>query len=318
MWKWLLGSACVVGTAYMAYRFYNNRQTVAEPKEIKNNLVVIQTSKPKKKCLVHRESDFYENCRMEGPDGKLLALVGRERCQWYLRMKLAIVVSQDPFVIRLLFEPKNKDSSFRLEPIKNECVVCGETEKLRKHSVVPHPLRKHFSKRYKDIVLLCGSCHLKIDGANEQLLAQLCKELSLRPPFAYWSSDEKKEYQEKMGWNKESRGLVLHFSGKATLPPERVALLTSMVRQRLALDEKIPITTEHVAAAEIKVAEKNDYFLKIAKHYKEQEVEILARWHAFFKAVMEPKFLSEDWPCEDFKQRERVIRKYIPPPALSL
>jgi len=50
----------------------------------------------------------YENCKMLAPDGTCLSNCDRKKAQWYVDKDLATVVVEEPFTVRLKFEPSNR------------------------------------------------------------------------------------------------------------------------------------------------------------------------------------------------------------------
>jgi hypothetical protein len=85
-------------------------------------------NQPQEKKGGSQPKKVFDNCRMEDPNGELLALISKKRCDWYLRANLATKRSDQPLTIRLNFKPKGngyandtKVSEYYLEPTK---VIC--------------------------------------------------------------------------------------------------------------------------------------------------------------------------------------------------
>lgn len=117
-------------------------------------------------------------------DGTPMFYCSQRRAEWYVRKNLVEVVSESPFVARLKFAPKgrgNRGDAFLLTPRKSVCVVCGSTDDLSAHHVVPKCYRRHMNKAYvrdcHDVLSLCTACHAKyeVDHAAE-LKEQLALE----------------------------------------------------------------------------------------------------------------------------------------------
>lgn len=111
---------------------------------------------------------------MIAEDGHHLSMVGAERADWYLTRKLAVEVPPPgdwPRAIRLTFTPSGrpKDSQAKwLSPRETVCVVCGATEDLTKHHIVPRMLRKRLpsefaAKQDQWCALLCQKHHHEIE-----------------------------------------------------------------------------------------------------------------------------------------------------------
>ena len=83
------------------------------------------------------------------------------------------MISEDPFVFQLEFEPKGRGDAAK-EPKENKCVKCGTEEDLTRHHVVPYFLRKMMNPENKnhrsdDIVPLCTSCHVDYERSSVKL-----------------------------------------------------------------------------------------------------------------------------------------------------
>lgn len=114
---------------------------------------------------------IYDNCRVLLPDGRLMHFARRSLLDWYVRKDLAELVSDDPPTIRLKFEPNglgHAGHEFYLTPRENKCVVCGSTEKLTRHHVVPSCYWRHIPEQFKcgsshDVVATCKDCHFRYE-----------------------------------------------------------------------------------------------------------------------------------------------------------
>ncbi|XP_074985750.1 exonuclease 3'-5' domain-containing protein 2 isoform X2 [Caretta caretta] len=78
-----------------------------------------------------RKSPLYDNCFLHAPDGQPLCTCDRKKAQWYLDKGIGELVSTDPFVVKLQFEPSGRPESqvdYYLTVKENLCVVCGKRE----------------------------------------------------------------------------------------------------------------------------------------------------------------------------------------------
>ncbi|XP_016133765.1 exonuclease 3'-5' domain-containing protein 2-like [Sinocyclocheilus grahami] len=130
-----------------------------------------------------RKSPLYDNCFLHAPDGQPLCTCDKKKAKWYLEKGIGELVSEDPFVVRLLFEPSGRPDSqkdYYLTAKENVCVVCGKADSYIRKNIVPHEYRRHFPAEMKDhnshdILLLCTSCHAASnlhDGVLKQRLAE--------------------------------------------------------------------------------------------------------------------------------------------------
>ncbi|KAG9481036.1 hypothetical protein GDO78_010341 [Eleutherodactylus coqui] len=133
-----------------------------------------------------RKSPLYDNCFLHAPDGQPLCTCDRKKAQWYLDKGIGDLISSDPFVVRLRFEPSGRPESsvdYYLTVKENLCVVCGKRESYIRKNIVPHEYRRHFPIQMKDhnshdVLLLCTSCHAVSNYYDNNLKQQLAVEFS--------------------------------------------------------------------------------------------------------------------------------------------
>ncbi|XP_053925057.1 exonuclease 3'-5' domain-containing protein 2 isoform X2 [Cuculus canorus] len=131
-----------------------------------------------------RKSPLYDNCFLHAPDGQPLCTCDRRKAQWYLDKGIGELVSTDPFVVKLRFEPSGRPESqvdYYLTVKENLCVVCGKRESYIRKNIVPHEYRRHFPIQMKDhnshdVLLLCTSCHAISNYYDNHLKQQLAEE----------------------------------------------------------------------------------------------------------------------------------------------
>lgn len=127
-----------------------------------------------------QKGNHYTNHLILSKEGKPLSTVNEKRLNWYLKRNLANEVfdypdKNYPRVIQLTFKTK-KDSAMpddpAILPVENRCVVCGSTQDLSLHHVVPHHIKKFYPDDKKDFtrhlcVLLCEQHHIEIEKVNQ-------------------------------------------------------------------------------------------------------------------------------------------------------
>ena len=80
---------------------------------------------------LNRKSPLYDNCFLHAPDGQPLCTCDKKKATWYLSKGIGELQSEDPFIVRLLFEPSGRPDShqdYRLTAKENLCVVCGKAD----------------------------------------------------------------------------------------------------------------------------------------------------------------------------------------------
>ena len=92
-----------------------------------------------------RKSPLYHNCMLEAPDGQLLCTSDVKKARWYISKGIGYQVNEDPFTVRLKFEPggrpQGEAGEYYLSVKPNICVVCGQDQSFLRKSVVPHEYR---------------------------------------------------------------------------------------------------------------------------------------------------------------------------------
>lgn len=119
----------------------------------------------------------YSNFLLIGKDGKHLSTISRRKANWYLDRNLASEVNAPhPYAKALMlhFDHKQKGESemWDLAVVSNQCVVCGKTNNLTLHHIVPRVIRRHFPVEIKGhsrewCVLLCNECHNKVEEQTQ-------------------------------------------------------------------------------------------------------------------------------------------------------
>lgn len=102
----------------------------------------------KERKIASRKKPLYTNCWLEANDGELLCTIDRKKALWYVNKDLGEIVKEEPFTVRLKFEPAGRavgqTGKYYQMAKDNQCVVCGETEKYNRKNVVPREYRKYF------------------------------------------------------------------------------------------------------------------------------------------------------------------------------
>ncbi|XP_058423182.1 exonuclease 3'-5' domain-containing protein 2 isoform X4 [Diceros bicornis minor] len=94
-----------------------------------------------------RKSPLYDNCFLHAPDGQPLCTCDRRKAQWYLDKGIGELVSEEPFVVKLQFEPAGRPESpgdYYLMVKENLCVVCGKKDsyiRISNENYIPHGLK---------------------------------------------------------------------------------------------------------------------------------------------------------------------------------
>ncbi len=125
----------------------------------------------------HLQRPHYDNAVLVHPSGQLMTTISLDKVEWYLNKGLANLVEVPGYskAIQLRFKPKGNDGDATdLIPMANQCVVCGRTDTISAHHVVPYSVKKHYptcdkTHTRRQVVLLCEKHHLEIEELNRQI-----------------------------------------------------------------------------------------------------------------------------------------------------
>jgi len=253
-----------------------------------------------------RQKNLYEYCRLEDPNGQLLAHCNERKINWYLQRKLGIIISDSPLTLRLNFSASKKrhfgyhENKFYLEKKLNICVVCSRDEKLARHHVVPLYYRKYFPEYLRshcshDIVLLCVSCRMKI--RDQELFDAISRETGIPiniPKFI--------NYPEIVAAKRAAR-VLLRPDSTDKLPATRKRKLEDICASFLSKTGEGVNTPDLLAIMELPsrvVA--SDYVppgkLIVDMMSLEELRTFIRRWRQFFLDTMQPQFLSQHWSVD--------------------
>lgn len=120
---------------------------------------------------------LYDNCQALAPDGELLFYCDLKKAKSYLKKGIAVMISEDPFIFQLTFEPAARSIEEKI-PKSNICAYCGIGEDLTKHHIIPYFIRKHMDVKYKshspsDVIGLCRKHHDKYEATASVLRNKL-------------------------------------------------------------------------------------------------------------------------------------------------
>lgn len=246
------------------------------------------------------KSDLFNNCIIEAPDGVVLGRCAQKKVQWYLDRDMADLVSENPTTIRLRFEPRGRkgvNDPFNLIGKPNLCVVCGSTENLTRHHVIPHCIVKHMPLEYKchnshDVVPLCVACHSLYEDKSYEKKKQLADEAGISV-HGHSMEELKKSYRLRS----LSTAVALHGD---KMPPERRVELLEAIKEIHGYE---PDMEEIVKLSLMDPKEEVNYipFGEVVVGLVDDFNEFARSWRQHFLDVMQPKFMIEHW---------RVDRKF--------
>lgn len=233
---------------------------------------------------------FYHNIRMYSPEGVLMATVGDKRAQWYLDRDLAEIFDdgKDGTAFKLKFQPNgngNSEDKFYITEKKNLCVVCGSTENLTRHHVVPYCFRKHFPDSIKkhshhDILLVCADCHFEYENEAQKIKMDMIKSCTTEEIKTYNANLERVTRTHK----------ILH---NENVPPER----KQEIRDEICGILEIEKYDEGIVLEFLK-QEKFDDFPRLVIDDLKDETDyhnFMVMWRQHFVDSTQPEYLPKYW-----------------------
>lgn len=263
-----------------------------------------------------RKSPLYDNCFLHAPDGQPLCTCDRKKAQWYLDKGIGDLVSTDPFVVKLRFEPSGRpesDVDYYLMVKENLCVVCGKRESYIRKNIVPHEYRRHFPIQMKDhnshdVLLLCTSCHAISNYYDNHLKQQLAEEFG-----APIGSEEGVRLLEDP-LRRQVRSGARALLNADSLPDPRKAELLQGIKDFFNVEAVTPEMLQEAAGLETRICNESymPHGLKVvqccAKGGLRSLMQLERRWRQHFLDSMQPKHLPEQWSVDH--NHTKLIRKY--------
>ncbi|XP_052000962.1 exonuclease 3'-5' domain-containing protein 2-like [Xyrauchen texanus] len=266
-----------------------------------------------------RKSPLYDNCFLHAPDGQPLCTCDKKKAKWYLEKGIGELVSEDPFIVRLLFEPSGRPESqkdYYLIAKENLCVVCGKAESYIRKNIVPHEYRRHFPAEMKDhnshdILLLCTSCHAASNVHDGILKQQLVEEYS-----APQGCEVGVRLLEDTGRRRVRSAARALLSASNGMPESRREELLSIIQSFFCNDHQ-DVTQEmlqRAAALETRIFNESfvSHGVKVVRAYAERGLpglmELEHRWRQHFLTTMHPRYLPPLWSVSH--NHDKYLRKY--------
>uniref|UniRef100_A0A182Q6Q7 Exonuclease 3'-5' domain-containing protein 2 n=1 Tax=Anopheles farauti TaxID=69004 RepID=A0A182Q6Q7_9DIPT len=298
--------------------------------------LVPQNQRTNKRYHSTRTKPLYHNCLMQAPDGELLCTCDCRKAEWYVERELGDLVCEEPYTVRLRFEPAGRAvdeaSRYYLNTKENICVVCGANESFNRKNIVPRDYRKHFPVIMKehvshDVLLLCAECHQRSSIFDERLrqeLAELCSA-----PLAGQKNGSKEIRIESMAEIRKAARALLHNATK--IPPERrqfleqrlLSLLNSLGARPDAETFGLPEQSQSVQPrfteltptileeySNIDISVHNELYCshgeRVVDYFKQIPgglMQLERRWRVHFLQNMRPKHLPSLWSVDHTYKR---------------
>ncbi|XP_018420590.1 PREDICTED: exonuclease 3'-5' domain-containing protein 2 isoform X2 [Nanorana parkeri] len=263
-----------------------------------------------------RKSPLYDNCFLHAPDGQPLCTCDRKKAQWYLDKGIGDLISSEPFVVKLRFEPSGRpetNADYYLTVKKNICVVCGKRESYIRKNIVPHEYRRHFPIQMKDhnshdVLLLCTSCHAVSSYYDNNLKQQLAVEFCA--PIGCEEGVRMLEDATRRQVRSAARALL----NASRLPEQRKEELLAEIKGFYCIETVTEETLKEAANLETRIFNETytPHGLKVVQCFAREGLkslmELEKRWRHHFLDTMQPKFLPQQWSVDH--NHHKLIKKY--------
>ncbi|XP_007891366.2 exonuclease 3'-5' domain-containing protein 2 [Callorhinchus milii] len=250
-----------------------------------------------------RKSPLYDNCFLHAPDGQPLCTCDRKKAQWYIDKGIGELFSEDPFIVKLKFEPSGRPESqedYYLTAKENLCVVCGKTDSYIRKNIVPHEYRRHFPVEMKDhnshdVLLLCTTCHATSNCHDNLLKQTLAKEFNA--PIGCEEATRLLEDHDRRQVRSGARAL-LHAD---SLPQARREELQGILKAFYKTDTLSQELLQEAALLETRIFNESymPHGLKVMQAIGSGGLRPLMllekRWRQHFLDCMMPKYLPPMW-----------------------
>nr|XP_033806992.1 exonuclease 3'-5' domain-containing protein 2 isoform X2 [Geotrypetes seraphini]XP_033806993.1 exonuclease 3'-5' domain-containing protein 2 isoform X2 [Geotrypetes seraphini]XP_033806994.1 exonuclease 3'-5' domain-containing protein 2 isoform X2 [Geotrypetes seraphini]XP_033806995.1 exonuclease 3'-5' domain-containing protein 2 isoform X2 [Geotrypetes seraphini] len=263
-----------------------------------------------------RKAPFYDNCFLHAPDGQPLCTCDRKKAQWYVAKGIGELVSSDPFIVKLSFEPSGRPESqvdYYLTVKENLCVVCGKQESYIRKNIVPHEYRRHFPIQMKDhnshdVLLLCTSCHAVSNYYDNQLKQNLAEEFSA--PIGCEEGIRLLEDPLRRQVRSGARALL----SVESLPHQRKEELLKGIRTFYGTTTVTTEMLQEAAAMETRIFNESyiPHGLKVVHCYAKGGLRSLMqlekRWRQHFLDTMQPNYLPQRWSVDH--NHSKLLREF--------
>ncbi len=237
---------------------------------------------------------IYEGCQVLSPEGELMFRCRRKKAEWYLKKDLASRLSDDPLTIQLSFVPKGPGrvgDPFHLQRRKNVCCVCGETETLSRHHVVPYCYTKYDSDGFRhnshDVLPMCQDCHTDYEENHSLRLRKKLAHIYEAPISGRGA------YSEESRAAKISKAIVEHsFDMSAEKLASLIAILKNYLGHDPLLDEVINLSNIESSKGEYKSHG------EMVMSQIDDVNKFVRMWRKHFLKTMEPKHMPEHWDTD--------------------
>lgn len=250
------------------------------------------------------KKSFYGNFTCVDENNNALFRCDEKKKNWYLTRNLIEIDKNNPLIFKFLFEPRGQGhfgDPFFLQDRKNQCVVCGEKEKLTRHHVVPHCYRRFYPKTYNrfgsyDVLMLCTHDHSSYENFSHQLKLKLADEFDA--PVSGIFKNQKEIADQKLFRKINSLAFALKNHGDK-IPLEKKELILDKLKATINRDVITDADLDYILSkkfATVKPEVITHGEIVMSKIADLNEFNI--QWRKHFFTLMQPNFLPNYWEIE--------------------
>eukprot|EP01022_Parablepharisma_sp_SALTPOND_P023109 TRINITY_DN47_c0_g2_i14.p1 TRINITY_DN47_c0_g2~~TRINITY_DN47_c0_g2_i14.p1 ORF type:complete len:758 (-),score=54.79 TRINITY_DN47_c0_g2_i14:3031-5304(-) len=322
-----------IGSSIIQEIAHNSNAWKADPESMKNASKIMRLTQSHQVSLAERNKAIrrerarkkyiskrpkYENCKIYGPEGKLLSHCDKKKLNWYTSKNLAEIISEDPLSIRLFFTPHKEksdpvkgveDDLFELDERKNICVVCGSGQTLNWYHIIPiiywqELPERHRSHRSHDIVLLCLDCHEKAVKYVNDTMKGLSEKYKV--PLV---DKEMREYMQNVIKAKTSANAFKKYATRfnEATRVKREESLISLVQRIQEVDSNWESVLDNgkltdkvldvIISKPTPTESKNMHGAKVVQQIEDLE-EFIKMWRKKFLERMDPQYMPKRWSVD--------------------
>ncbi|XP_049857544.1 exonuclease 3'-5' domain-containing protein 2 isoform X2 [Schistocerca gregaria] len=325
---------------YLDIKYKSRKHGTAVEKDAGVNgafCAVKEVKKFKQSSRAHytRSRPLYDNCYLQAPDGEILCTCDNSKAKWYIQNNLGDLITEDPFTVRLRFEPSGRAvgevGSYYTQVKDNCCVVCGRTESYLRKNIIPREYRKYFPAVMKDhtshdVLLLCWECHQLSNWHDLSLRTTLAKKCDA--PIG--TKENLKTYNIPGLKEVRSAAVALLRNGDK-IPPARKEEIKKKILNYFQErgENNVELTPEMLEEASVveTCVLNQDYQphgQKVVEFFKQDGmgglVQLERMWREHFLETMQPKYLPPLWSVSHNHHRlaQRAEQNRVLPHELDI
>lgn len=257
---------------------------------------------------------IFDNCLIVAPDGVALSRCGIKKAQWYLDRNLATQIGNDPVTIQLHFEPSGRngiEDPLLIDGKPNVCVVCGTTEDLTRHHIIPYCFIKHMKIEYKvdiirDIFPLCKVCHNQYEQVSQEKRRIMAEQV-------FGVEIHGLPEGEYLKMRKAKAAALALVKYRDQIPSLRIQELESSIAEYL---KKAEVTQEEIEMVNDLDLESHPDYVNVTRTVAQgvrDYSEFAKSWRKHFVETMHPKYMPDAWKVDRKTDPKNI---WVPPRML--